>query len=132
MTSTEKKFPTSFQSKVVGPQSAILFSLLNPKKPSGKAYATFEKYKTSVTIEEAVKQGFTPTDRDYETATNGRGFKKYGVITFIEGYNIKKDKEKLLYIIKQNRELLKDLPKVIQDKLTINLNHFAKLAAEIK
>lgn len=124
-----KKFPTSFT--LIGQDKAILFSLLNPKKVSGTAHSIFEQYKTTTTIKEAESRGFRPQDLNYETGTNGKGFKKWGVITFIEGYNIKENKEKLLWIIKKNRELVKDLPKAIQSKIVANLDHFEKLAKAV-
>ena len=124
-----KKFPTSFT--LIGPDKAILFSLINPKKISGNAHSIFEHYKTTTTIKEAESRGFRPDDLNYETGTNGKGFKRWGVLTFIEGYNIKANKEKLLYIIKQNRELVKDLPKAIHSKIVANLDHFEKLAKAV-
>tara|TARA_R110000824_G_scaffold55358_1_gene152577 strand:+ start:597 stop:983 length:387 start_codon:yes stop_codon:yes gene_type:complete len=127
--SQNKKFPTSLK---VLEGRAIMFLFVNQKKPSGKAYARYEHYKTAHSIAEAVDRGFTALDMQYETKSNGR-FKKFVTMCFIEGVNITKDtKDILTVVIKKNREVLKELPKAIQAKAQANIEKFEKLAAAIK
>jgi len=127
--SQNKKFPTSLK---VLENRAIMFLYVNQKKPSGKAWARYDKYKTANSITEAVDRGWTPLDMQYETKSNNR-FKKFVTMCFIEGVNITKDtKEILEFVIKKNREVLKDLPKAIQEKAKANIDKFDKLAQSIK
>tara|TARA_R100000781_G_scaffold96321_1_gene60347 strand:+ start:510 stop:896 length:387 start_codon:yes stop_codon:yes gene_type:complete len=127
--SQNKKFPTSLK---VLENRAIMFLYVNQKKPSGKAFARYDKYKTANSITEAVDRGWTPLDMQYETKSNNR-FKKFVTMCFIEGVNITKDtKEILEFVIKKNREVLQDLPKAIQEKAKANIDKFDKLAQAIK
>ncbi len=127
--SQNKKFPTSLK---VLENRAIMFLYVNQKKPSGKAWARYDKYKTANSITEAVDRGWTPLDMQYETKSNNR-FKKFVTMCFIEGVNITKDtKEILEFVIKKNREVLQDLPKAIQEKAKANIDKFDKLAQAIK
>lgn len=127
--SQNKKFPTSLK---VLENRAIMFLYVNQKKPSGKAFARYDKYKTANSITEAVDRGWTPLDMQYETKSNNR-FKKFVTMCFIEGVNITKETKDILeFVIKKNREVLKDLPKAIQDKAKANIDKFDKLAQAIK
>ena len=127
--SQNKKFPTSLK---VLESRAIIFLYINQKKPSGKAWARYDKYKTAHSITEAVDRGFTALDMQYETKSNNR-FKKFVTMCFIEGVNITKDtKDILAVVIKKNKETLKDLPKAIQAKAQANIEKFEKLSAAIK
>ena len=127
--SQNKKFPTSLK---VLENRAIMFLYVNQKKPSGKAWARYDKYKTANSITEAVGRGWTPLDMQYETKSNNR-FKKFVTMCFIEGVNITKDtKEILEFVIKKNREVPQDLPKAIQEKAKANIDKFDKLAQAIK
>jgi len=127
--SQNKKFPTSLK---VLENRAIMFLYVNQKKPSGKAFARYDKYKTANSITEAVDRGWTPLDMQYETKSNNR-FKKFVTMCFIEGVNITKETKDILeFVIKKNREVLKDLPKAIQDKAKANIDKFEKLAQAIK
>lgn len=124
-----KKFPTSLK---VLENRAIMFLYVNQKKPSGKAFARYDKYKTANSITEAVDRGWTPLDMQYETKSNNR-FKKFVTMCFIEGVNITKETKDILeFVIKKNREVLKDLPKAIQEKAKTNIDKFDKLAQSIK
>ena len=127
--SQNKTFPTSLK---VLENRAIMFLYVNQKKPSGKAFARYDKYKTANSITEAVDRGWTPLDMQYETKSNNR-FKKFVTMCFIEGVNITKETKDILeFVIKKNREVLKDLPKAIQDKAKANIDKFDKLAQAIK
>jgi hypothetical protein len=127
--SQNKKFPTSLK---VLENRAIMFLYVNQKKPSGKAFARYDKYKTANSITEAVDRGWTPLDMQYETKSNNR-FKKFVTMCFIEGVNITKETKDILeFVIKKNREVLKDLPKAIQEKAKTNIDKFDKLAQSIK
>ena len=127
--SQNKKFPTSLK---VLENRAIMFLYVNQKKPSGKAWARYDKYKTANSITEAVDRGWTPLDMQYETKSNNR-FKKFVTMCFIEGVNITKETKDILeFVIKKNREVLKDLPKAIQEKAKANIDKFDKLAQSIK
>lgn len=127
--SQNKKFPTSLK---VLENRAIMFLYVNQKKPSGKAFARYDKYKTANSITEAVDRGWTPLDMQYETKSNNR-FKKFVTMCFIEGVNITKETKDILeFVIKKNREVLKDLPKAIQEKAKANIDKFDKLAQTIK
>jgi len=127
--SQNKKFPTSLK---VLENRAIMFLYVNQKKPSGKAWARYDKYKTANSITEAVDRGWTPLDMQYETKSNNR-FKKFVTMCFIEGVNITKETKDILeFVIKKNREVLKDLPKAIQEKAKANIDKFDKLAQAIK
>jgi len=127
--SQNKKFPTSLK---VLENRAIMFLYVNQKKPSGKAFARYDKYKTANSITEAVDRGWTPLDMQYETKSNNR-FKKFVTMCFIEGVNITKETKDILeFVIKKNREVLKDLPKAIQEKAKANIDKFDKLAQAIK
>ncbi len=127
--SQNKKFPTSLK---VLENRAIMFLYVNQKKPSGKAWARYDKYKTANSITEAVDRGWTPLDMQYETKSNNR-FKKFVTMCFIEGVNITKETKDILeFVIKKNREVLKDLPKAIQEKAKTNIDKFDKLAQAIK
>ena len=127
--SQNKKFPTSLK---VLEYLAIMFLYVNQKKPSGKAFARYDKYKTANSITEAVDRGWTPLDMQYETKSNNR-FKKFVTMCFIEGVNITKETKDILeFVIKKNREVLKDLPKAIQEKAKANIDKFDKLAQTIK
>jgi|TARA_R100001443_G_scaffold68178_2_gene76934 hypothetical protein len=127
--SQNKKFPTSLK---VLENRAIMFLYVNQKKPSGKAFARYDKYKTANSITEAVDRGWTPLDMQYETKSNNR-FKKFVTMCFIEGVNITKETKDILeFVIKKNREVLKDLPKAIQEKAKANIDKFDKLAQSIK
>ena len=127
--SQNKKFPTSLK---VLENRAIMFLYVNQKKPSGKAFARYDKYKTANSITEAVDRGLTPLDMQYETKSNNR-FKKFVTMCFIEGVNITKETKDILeFVIKKNREVLKDLPKAIQEKAKANIDKFDKLAQTIK
>ena len=79
-----KKFPTSLK---VLENRAIIFLYINQKKPSGKAWARYDRYKTAHSITEAVDRGFTALDMQYETKQNNR-FKKFVTMCFIEGVNV--------------------------------------------
>ncbi len=127
--SQNKKFPTSLK---VLENRAIMFLYVNQKKPSGKAFARYDKYKTANSITEAVDRGWTPLDMQYETKSNNR-FKKFVTMCFIEGVNITKETKDILeFVIKKNREVLQDLPKAIQEKAKANIDKFDKLAQAIK
>ncbi len=127
--SQNKKFPTSLK---VLENRAIMFLYVNQKKPSGKAWARYDKYKTANSITEAVDRGWTPLDMQYETKSNNR-FKKFVTMCFIEGVNITKETKDILeFVIKKNREVLQDLPKAIQEKAKANIDKFDKLAQAIK
>ena len=127
--SQNKKFPTSLK---VLENRAIMFLYVNQKKPSGKAFARYDKYKTANSITEAVDRGWPPLDMQYETKSNNR-FKKFVTMCFIEGVNITKETKDILeFVIKKNREVLKDLPKAIQEKAKANIDKFDKLAQTIK
>ena len=127
--SQNKKFPTSLK---VLENRAIMFLYVNQKKPSGKAFARYDKYKTATSITDAVARGWTPRDMQYETKSNNR-FKKFVTMCFIEGVNITKETKDILeFVIKKNREVLKDLPKAIQEKAKANIDKFDKLAQTIK
>ena len=127
--SQNKKFPTSLK---VLENRAIMFLYVNQKKPSGKAFARYDKYKTANSITEAVDRGWTPLDMQYETKSNNR-LKKFVTMCFIEGVNITKETKDILeFVIKKNREVLKDLPKAIQEKAKANIDKFDKLAQTIK
>ena len=127
--SQNKKFPTSLK---VLENRAIMFLYVNQKKPSVKAFARYDKYKTANSITEAVDRGWTPLDMQYETKSNNR-FKKFVTMCFIEGVNITKETKDILeFVIKKNREVLKDLPKAIQEKAKANIDKFDKLAQTIK
>ena len=127
--SQNKKFPTSLK---VLENRAIMFLYVNQKKPSGKAFARYDKYKTANSITEAVDRGWTPLDMQYETKSNNR-FKKFVTMCFIEGVNITKETKDILeFVIKKNREVLKALPKAIQEKAKANIDKFDKLAQTIK
>ena len=124
-----KKFPTSLK---VLENRAIIFLYINQKKPSGKAWARYDRYKTANTITEAVDRGFTPLDMQYETKQNNR-FKKFVTMCFIEGVNVTKNTKDILEVVlKKNKEVIKDLPKAIQAKAQANIEKFEKLAAAIK
>tara|TARA_R110000796_G_scaffold83602_2_gene182808 strand:- start:456 stop:842 length:387 start_codon:yes stop_codon:yes gene_type:complete len=127
--SQNKKFPTSLK---VLESRAIIFLYINQKKPSGKAWARYDKYKTAHSITEAVDRGFTALDMQYETKSNNR-FKKFVTMCFIEGVNVtKQTKDILEVVLKKNRETLKELPKAIQAKAQANIEKFEKLSAAIK
>ena len=127
--STEKKFPTSFK-QLEG--RAVMFCLVNQKKPSGKSYARYENYKVATNLQDAHKAGFTSLDYQYDTGINGR-FKRIPVLCFVQGINISKDtKEILLKVIKLNKEAAVNFSKEIKEKLTANIAKFEKFAAEIK
>jgi len=124
-----KKFPTSLK---VLENRAIIFLYINQKKPSGKSWARYDRYKTAHSITEAVDRGFTALDMQYETKQNNR-FKKFVTMCFIEGVNVtKQTKDILEVVLKKNKETLKDLPKAIQAKAQANIEKFEKLAAAIK
>ena len=124
-----KKFPTSLK---VLENRAIIFLYINQKKPSGKSWARYARYKTAHSITEAVDRGFTALDMQYETKQNNR-FKKFVTMCFIEGVNVtKQTKDILEVVLKKNKEVLKDLPKAIQAKAQANIDKFEKLAAAIK
>jgi hypothetical protein len=124
-----KKFPTSLK---VLENRAIIFLYINQKKPSGKSWARYDRYKTAHSITEAVDRGFTALDMQYETKQNNR-FKKFVTMCFIEGVNVtKQTKDILEVVLKKNKEVLKDLPKAIQAKAQANIDKFEKLAAAIK
>lgn len=124
-----KKFPTSLK---VLENRAIIFLYINQKKPSGKSWARYDRYKTAHSITEAVDRGFTALDMQYETKQNNR-FKKFVTMCFIEGVNVtKQTKDILEVVLKKNKEVLKDLPKAIQAKAQANIEKFEKLAAAIK
>ena len=130
MTQTiNKKFPTSFRAIE---NRAIMFLLVNQKKPSGKAFARYELYKTTTSLLDAVNNGFTPLDMQYETKSNHR-FKKFHTMCFIEGVNVnEKTKTSLETVINKNKEVVKDLPTAVQKKITENIKKFEILIQAIK
>ena len=126
---TNKKFPTSFRALE---NRAIIFLLINQKKPSGKAHARYEQYKTATSIIDAVNNGFTPLDMQYETKSNHR-FKKFHTMCFIEGVNVNaQTKTSLETVIKENKNCIDNYSPTLQKKITENIKKFEKLIQAIK